>query len=65
VKFTIDLPDDVQRRLESTARSRGMTASALAEELLSKATFDDDGLVEIVEGVVEEHRTALDRLAET
>ena len=61
----IDLPDDVLQRLESVASLRGMTTTELAVETLSALVRRDDDLMAIVEDVVAEHRTIIDRLAET
>lgn len=61
----IDLPDDVLQRLESVAHLRGMTATELVIEAVFALADNDDDLMAIVDDVVAEHRTAIDRLAET
>lgn len=64
--MVITLPDETARRLELAAARRGISPQALAVELLD--TIDTGGGVDapflaLVDSVITDHRTILDRLA--
>lgn len=66
MSMVITLPDETARRLELAAARRGISPQALAVELLD--TIDTGGGVDapflaLVDSVITDHRTILDRLA--
>jgi plasmid stability protein len=63
--MTIEVPDETARRLALAAARRGISAEALAVELLDAVDAEkvDDGFLVLVDEVIADHRTILDRLA--
>lgn len=62
---TIELPDEVLRRLEAVANARGVSVEQLAAETLSQVPAVDGDFAAIVTDTIGQHREILDRLAAT
>lgn len=65
MSLTVDLPEDVMRRLEAAAAARGVSVEELAAETLAQVAPVDEEFAETVTATIAEHREILDRLAET
>jgi predicted transcriptional regulator len=65
MSLTVDLPEDVMRRLEAVAVARGVSVEELVAETLAQVAPIDRELAETVTATIAEHREILDRLAET
>ena len=65
MSLTVDLPEDVLRRLEAVAVERGVSVEELAAETLAQVASVDGQFAELVTSTIAEHRETLDRLAET
>ena len=65
MSLTVDLPEDVMRRLEAAAAARGISVEELAAETLAQVAPVDGEFAETVTATIAEHREILDRLAET
>jgi hypothetical protein len=65
MSLTLDLPEDVMRRLEAVAVARGVSVEELVAETLAQVAPIDRELAETVTATIAEHREILDRLAET
>jgi plasmid stability protein len=68
MSMMIEVPDETARRLALAAARRGISAEALAVELLDAvdavdAEKVDDEFLVLVDEVIADHRTILDRLA--
>lgn len=65
MSLTVDLPEDVLRRLEAVAVERGVSVEELAAETLAQVALVDGQFGELVTSTIAEHRETLDRLAQT
>lgn len=65
MSLTLDLPEDVMRRLEAVAMARGVSVEELAAEMLAQVAPVDDEFAGTVTETIAEHREILDRLAQT
>ena len=65
MSLTVDLPEDVMRRLEAVAVARGVSVEELAAETLAKVAPVDGEFAETVTATIAEHGEILDRLVET
>ncbi|CAN5556740.1 hypothetical protein BH10ACT3_BH10ACT3_06590 [soil metagenome] len=65
MRLTVDLAEDVIRRLEALAAARGVTVERLAAQALASVETADGEFAETVAATIAEHREILDRLAET
>ena len=62
---TIELSDEVLRRLEAAAHARGISVEELATQTLSQVPVVDSDFAAIVTDTISQHREILDRLAAT
>jgi predicted transcriptional regulator len=65
MSLTVDLPEEVMRRLEEVAVARGVSVEELAAETLAQVAPIDADFAATVSETIAEHREILDRLAET
>lgn len=65
MSLTVDLPEDVMRRLEAVAAARGVSVEEFAAETLAQVAPVDGEFAEMVTATIAAHREILDRLAET
>ncbi len=65
MSLTVDLPEEVMRRLEEVAVARGVSVEELAAETLAQVAPIDTDFAATVSETIVEHREILDRLAET
>lgn len=65
MSLTVDLPEEVMRRLEEVAVARGVSVEELAAETLAQVAPIDTDFAATVFETIAEHREILDRLAET
>ena len=63
--LTVELPDDVIRRLTAVAASRGVSIEELAAQTLAQIPTVDNAFAATVTATIGEHRDILERLAET
>lgn len=62
---TIELSDEILRRLEAVANARGISVEELATQTLSQVPVVDSDFATIVTDTISQHREILDRLAAT
>lgn len=65
MSLTVDLPEDVMRRLKAVAVARGVSVEELAAETLAHVAPVDGEFADLVTATIAEHREIVDRLAET
>ena len=65
MRLTVDLAEDVIRRLEAMAAARGVSVEQFAAQALESVETADGEFAETVSATIAEHREILERLAET
>ncbi len=65
MSVTIELPDEVLRRLEAVATARGVSVEELAAQTLAQVPAVDAAFASLVTDTIGQHREILDRLAAT
>lgn len=65
MSVTIELPDEVLRRLEAVATARGVSVEEFAAQTLAQVPAVDADFAAIVTDTIGQHREILDRLAGT
>jgi len=65
MSLTVELTDEVLRRLEVIAAARGLSVEELAAQTLALLNDGEGGFADVVTETIAEHREILDRLAST
>ena len=65
MSVTIELSDEVLRRLEAVAAARGVSVEEFAAQTLAQVPAVDATFAGIVTDAIHQHREILDRLADT
>lgn len=63
--LTVELSEDVMRRLQTLAAARGVSIEQLAAQTLAQIPAVDADFAAVVTGTIGKHREILDRLATT
>ena len=63
--LTVELPEDVMRRLQTATAAHGVSIEQLAAQTLAQIPAVDADFAAIVTGTIGEHREILDRSATT
>ena len=63
MSLTVEVPDEVMRRLQAAATARGISVEELAVDLLAQVPAVSDEFAGLVTAAIAEHREILDRLA--